>query len=124
MLTLLPNTKAFICAAPVDMRSSFDSLSGMIKSSLVQNPLSGDVFVFLSRRRDRMKVLLWELDGYVLYYKRLETGTFSWVQDLDLTKTCEISAVEFQLLLSSVNIKYDSRRFRSHTQKNPALRLV
>jgi len=71
MFSITPDTKAFICTTPVDMRASFDSLSGIVKSQLACNPLSGDLYVFFSRDRDRMKILLWQLDGFVLCYKRL-----------------------------------------------------
>ena len=75
MLNLTPNTKIFLCSQPVDMRKSFDGLSGMVHAFFGQNPLCGHMFVFLSRRKDRMKVLFWDLDGFVLYYKRLERGS-------------------------------------------------
>lgn len=125
MLNISPTSVAFICAEPIDMRSSFDSLSGMVKSHLNQNPLSGDLYVFFSRRRDRIKVLLWELDGFSLYYKRLERGTFGWIQDLDLSQqSCEISSDEFALLLSSVSIKKKAPQFRSRHEKKASLHLV
>ncbi len=123
MLTLSQNTKAYICAEPVDMRWSFDALSGMVKSQLGQNPLSGDLFVFLSKNRDRMKVLMWELDGFSLYYKRLEHGKFSWMQDLDLSKSCAISASHFELLLASVQCKNNSS-VRKSLHKKTSLHLV
>jgi hypothetical protein len=125
MLNISSTSVAFICAEPIDMRSSFDSLSGMVKSHLKQNPLSGDLYVFFSRRRDRIKVLLWELDGYSLYYKRLERGTFGWIQNLDLSKqSCEISSDEFALLLSSITIQKNAPHFRSHHEKKTSLHLV
>jgi len=58
------------------MRKSFDGLSGLVRSGLGMDPASGDVYVFLNRRRDRLKLLLWQGDGFALYYKRLERGTF------------------------------------------------
>jgi len=103
MLNLTPNTKIFLCSQPVDMRKSFDGLSGIIHSYFGQNPLSGHLFVFLSRRRDRMKVLFWNLDGFVLYYKRLERGTFSWILDSISSDNNEIDSNEFALLLSGLN---------------------
>lgn len=103
MLNPSPSTRAFICSEPIDMRSSFDSLSGLVRSYFDQNPLSGDMFVFFSRRRERIKVLFWDADGFVLYYKRLERGTFGWIHDLDLTGPCEIDASDFALLMASIN---------------------
>ena len=58
------------------MRKSFDGLSGLVRSELGRDPLSGDVFIFLNRRRTHIKLLVWDRSGFVLYYKRLEEGTF------------------------------------------------
>lgn len=62
--------------APTDMRKSFDGLSGLVRSEFREEPTSGDVFVFLNRRRDLIKVLYWERDGFALWAKRLERGRF------------------------------------------------
>jgi hypothetical protein len=85
------------------MRKSFDGLSGLVESHFGLNALSGFLFVFFSKRRDRMKVLAWEPDGFVLYYKRLERGSFAWVQKLDLNNGNEIYADDFALVLSGIN---------------------
>jgi transposase len=85
------------------MRLSFDGISGMVTSHFGLNPLCGHLFVFFSRRRDRMKILFWNLDGFVLYYKRLERGTFSWVHDFDLGPEKEILASDFALVLAGIN---------------------
>ena len=60
-----------------DMRKSFNGLSGLVRNELGRDPASGEVFVFLNRRRTLIKLLHWEAGGYVLYYKRLEQGTFT-----------------------------------------------
>jgi len=61
---------------PTDMRKGFDGLSGLIINKLGKNPIDGSVYIFINRRRDRMKLLVWQSNGFVLYYKRLESGTF------------------------------------------------
>jgi transposase len=66
----------FLCTLPTDMRKSFDTLAGLVQRELGQDPLSGDLFVFRSRRGDRLKLLWWDEDGYCLWYKRLEAGSF------------------------------------------------
>lgn len=76
MLSLPLPMRVFVSTAPVDMRRSFDGLALLVQQHLGQDPLSGDLFVFRSRRGDRVKMLYWQEDGYCLWYKRLELGTF------------------------------------------------
>jgi len=103
MLNLSSSTRVFICSNPIDMRASFDSLQGLIKSHFGRNPLCGHLFVFFSRRRDRMKVMFWDINGFALYYKRLETGTFTWVTELALSDGGEMGASEFSMILAGIN---------------------
>jgi transposase len=77
MLSLLPTVRIWLCLRPADMRKSFDGLAAMTRQILLQDPIaSGHLFVFVSRRADRIKVLWWDRDGYALLSKRLERGTF------------------------------------------------
>jgi transposase len=69
--------RIFWCTLPTDMRKSFDTLSGLVQKHLGQDPLSGDLFVFRSKRGDRIKLLYWDSDGLAIWYKRLEEGTFA-----------------------------------------------
>jgi transposase len=85
------------------MRYSFDGLSGLVTSHFGMNPLTGHIFVFFSRRRDRMKLLFWDSDGFALFYKRLEHGTYSWIRDLDLDQGGEIQASDFAMILTGIN---------------------
>jgi transposase len=64
--------RVFLCTQPTDMRKSFDGLLGMAREYLGQDPLSGHLFLFLNRRRDRVKILFWERDGLVIWYKNQE----------------------------------------------------
>jgi len=77
MLSLSLPGRVFLCTLPTDMRKSFDSLAGLIQQHLEQDPLSGDLFVFRSKRGDRVKLLYWDQDGLAIWYKRLEEGTFA-----------------------------------------------
>lgn len=77
MLSLSSSHTYYLYAAAVDMRKSFDGLCGLIRNQTVKNPASGEVFVFLNRSRNLIKLLHWEHGGFVLYYKRLEQGTFT-----------------------------------------------
>lgn len=76
MFPSLETTKIFLCREPVDMRKSYDMLSAMVTSRLGEDPLSGSLFVFLNRPRDRIKILYFEGGGYCIWMKRLEAGTF------------------------------------------------
>ncbi len=68
--------RVFLCTTPTNMSYSFDSLMGRAEEVFRQDPLSGHLFLFLNRRRDRIKVLFWDRDGLAIFYKRLERGTF------------------------------------------------
>ncbi len=76
MIAFGPSHRYFLYREPTDMRKSFDGLSGLVHSELGRDPLSGDVFIFLNRRRTHIKLLVWDRSGFVLYYTRLEEGTF------------------------------------------------
>ncbi len=75
MLSLPIQSHVDLCVTPTDMRKSFDGLCGLVQSVFDRNVLDGHLFLFLNRRRDRIKALFWERDGLVLWYKRLESGT-------------------------------------------------
>jgi transposase len=76
MLSWPPTVRIFLDAEPTDMRKGFDSLAHLVESALTLDPLSGHLFVFRSRRGDRIKILYWDRDGYAMWYKRLEKGSF------------------------------------------------
>jgi transposase len=76
VLTWAPGTKVFVCTTATDMRRGFDTLAQQAREFLGEDPLAGHLFVFGSRRGDRLKVLYWDADGLALWYKRLEEGTF------------------------------------------------
>ena len=102
--------RVFLYTRPTDMRKSFDGLQGLVREHLGQDPLSGHLFLFLSRRRDRVKMLLWERDGLVIWYKRLEVGSFQQLNPAACTGRSsgeagvELSATELALLLTGVDL--------------------
>jgi transposase len=78
MLTIPGNARLFLCQHPVNMRKSFEGLSALVEQLFPEELLTGALFIFLNRRRDHMKVLFWDNDGLVIWFKRLEKGTFTW----------------------------------------------
>ena len=78
MLTIPGNVRLFLCQHPVNMRKSFEGLSSIVEELFPEELLSGSFFIFLNRRKDHMKVLFWDKDGLVIWFKRLEKGSFAW----------------------------------------------
>lgn len=76
MLTLPPSAQVFVCTRPTDLRKSFDSLAGLVREFLGEDPLAGHLFVFANRRGYCLKLLWWDRDGFAIWYKRLEEGRF------------------------------------------------
>jgi transposase len=102
MLTLPASVRVF---GATDLRRSFDRLSAQVQEVLRQDPLSGHVFVFFNRQRNRVKLLVWERDGFWLLYKRLEAGTFAALE------RDEINARELYLLLEGIEVVRERRRY-------------
>jgi transposase len=78
MLTIPGNARLFLCGHPINMRKSFEGLSAAVEQLFPGELLSGAFFIFLNRRKDHMKVLFWDNDGLVIWFKRLEKGSFAW----------------------------------------------
>ena len=76
MLALPGSVRIFLCSGPTDMRKSYDSLAGVVRGLLKEDPLSGHLFVFYNRRKTLTKILYWDGNGYVIWQKRLSQGTF------------------------------------------------
>ena len=106
MLSWPPTVRIFLCSGATDMRKGFDSLAHLVESSLTLDPLSGHLFVFRSRRGDRMKILWWDRDGYCLWYKRLERGSFRFpaASPADESKGVEVKAADLMMILDGVDL--------------------
>jgi transposase len=117
MLTLALPNRIFVCTQPADMRRSFDGLAALVQQHLGCDPLGGDLFVFRSKRGDRVKLLYWNDDGYALWYKRLEEGTFPW-PTADGTRTpvgaygLTLRPAELAMLLDGIELSNVHRRRR------------
>lgn len=110
MLTLGLTGRLWLCVAPVDGRKSFDGLSGVITAQLNRDPCSGDLFVFKNKRGDRLKILAWQGDGFAMYLRRLERGTFAFPQS-DAVEV-SITATELALILGGIELGSVKRRPR------------
>lgn len=97
------------------MRKSFDGLQGLVEGKLKRRATSGEVFVFINKRRDRVKLLHWEAGGFVLYYKRLEKGTFE-LPDIN-GESCQIAWSELMLIIEGIRVQAIERRARFSLEK-------
>lgn len=105
MLSLPSSVRIFLCLTPADMRRSFDGLAAMASELIGEDPFSGHLFVFRNRHEDRVKVLYWDRDGYALWYKRLEKGTFRFPTSLRPgSSRVEIKASDLLMLLDGVDL--------------------
>jgi transposase len=110
MLSLPPSVRIFLCLVPADMRRSFDGLMLMVEKIVFQDPFSGHLFVFINKRKDRVKVLYWDGDGFAIWYKRLEAGSFRFAERG--AGAVEIEASRLMLILGGIDLAGASRQRR------------
>lgn len=103
MLTLPQPVRILLCTQPTDMRKGFDSLAALVREELGEDPLSGHLFVFRSRRGNRVKLLFWDRDGFCLVYKRLEEGVLRFPAAPANAGSVQVSAQELSLLLWGID---------------------
>jgi transposase len=113
MFSVPGHVKIFVALEPTDMRRGFPGLSGQVQSTLQQDPLRGHLFLFRNRRRDRIKILFWDGDGYAIYYKQLARGTFEIPVPQDPSApVVQIRASELSMLLDGIQLQGRKRRPR------------
>lgn len=112
MLTLPPGVRVFVATTRVDGRKGIDGLSALVRSQFGLDPLSGALFVFFSRRADRVRVLHWDRDGYVLITKRLEIGHFRTPWRSEPGGHVVVEAAELLLVLEGIDLAASTRRER------------
>lgn len=103
MLNFPPAVRIWLGAAPVDLRKSFDGLAEQVRQYLHNDPLSGHVFVFRNKRGDRVQLLYWDEDGFVIVYKRLEEGIFRWPALAAGQASVTLRAAELATLLDGID---------------------
>jgi len=113
MIHLPASVRVYLCLAPCDMRKSFDGLHALVRDHLELDPFAGHLVVFASRRRDRVKMLYWDRDGFAVWSKRLEEGTYAVpFADSPEERRREITAQELAALLSGIDLSQAQRRKR------------
>jgi transposase len=109
LLEVNSSTRYFLYTGNTDMRKGFDSLSGMVTSQMQFNALSKDVFVFVNRRHTQIKLLQWEGDGFAVYYKRLEKGSYTFPVSEQQQHYISLRETQLQMMLQGISMK---RRYR------------
>jgi transposase len=112
MFALSESLHYFLYSQPTDMRKSFDSLCQLVEMGMKRNPLSGEVFLFINRPRNRMKLLRWEFGGFILYYKRLESGTFELPGSVLESNCTVINWPELVMMVQGISLRHIQTRKR------------
>src|ERR1700729_1060132 len=112
IMIMLPSAvRIFLCTRPTDMRKSLDGLTGLVQERFGQDPLTGHLFLFLNRRRDRIKILYFDRDGLAIWYKRLEAGSFQMPQPVDRDGV-QLPPAQLAMLLSGIDLSTARQRKR------------
>ena len=112
MLSLSSAYRYYLYQGQAHMSNGFDGLSGLVRNALHRDPLNGDIFIFFNARGNQIKLLLWEGDGFAIYHKRLEKGTYELPKVNPLTQSMEIRSDELMLILKGISLQSVCRRKR------------
>src|SRR5271170_8193490 len=111
--TISHQLRIFLCTEPADMRKNFHGLNGLIRTSMMLNPLSGDLYVFRNQRGDRLKVIFWDCDGFAIWYKQLQRGTFRFPDLKNYSSAgLEIDHSTLRLILDGIDLSTIRRQYR------------
>jgi transposase len=108
----LSDVRIFVCLTPIKMQFSFDTLMGVAQKTFDQDPLSGHLFLFFNRKRDRIKILFWDVDGFCIWYKRLEVGAFQLPVATEGDHGVELNSRQLTQLLEGLDLRNGRRRRR------------
>lgn len=111
-VSFIDRYRYFVYRQCCDMRKGYDGLSGLVTNELKMDPLLGDVFIFFSRSHNRVKILHWQGDGFAIYSKRLEKGTFEIIKLNINSPSIEISADQLQFIMSGITLSSIKKRVR------------
>ena len=116
MIPVGPRSSIFLFTAPTDMRKAFDGLCGEIRRLEVSDPMSGHLFVFTNKRRDRLKILYWDRHGFWLFYKRLEEGRFQLPEHLDSGAAWQVAYEQLLMILEGIDLSARRRKRYADTK--------
>ena len=119
MLTFPAGTRLYLASEPADLRKSFNGLSMLVEHGFGRDTMKGDLFIFLNRRCNQVRILFWDRDGFCIVAKKLEQGVFCRVADVSGGSHAEIDAAQLALLLEGVEAKEvkRSKRYRAPSQE-------
>ena len=121
MLTLPSSVRLYVAVEPVDMRQGHDGLAGIVRAQWGLDLYAGHLFVFLGRKLDRCKILLWDRGGFVLYYKRLERGRFRTPAVRADGRTVQVDATTLAMMLDGIDVARVARPRRWEPQTNKGI---
>lgn len=119
MISLPHPVRVFLHSPPTDLRKGFDALCGLVISAFSQDPTSGHLFLFVNRRRDRIKILYWDRDGLAIWYKRLESGSFQIPAASTTAASIEVTSTQLSLILSGIDL-HSARQRKRYQRPTPA----
>jgi transposase len=112
MISLPHPVRVFLHTPATDLRKGFDALSGLVTTAFSQDPTAGHLFLFVNRRRDRLKILYWDRDGLAIWYKRLETGSFQIPTADREAVSIEMTPTQLSLILAGIDLRSARQRKR------------
>jgi transposase len=124
MISLPHPVRVFLYTPPTDLRKGFDALCGLVTTAFAQDPTSGHLFLFVNRRRDRLKILYWDRDGLAIWYKRLEKGLFQLPTVGPNAVSIEVSPIQLILILSGIDLRSARQRKRYQRPMPPAAKSI
>jgi transposase len=112
MFGLTISHRYYLYSLPTDMRKGFNGLSGLVQNELFQSPGNGSVYIFINKARDKIKLLHWNGSSFILYYKRLESGTFELPHYDEQVKSISLTYSQLVLLIDGISITNITKRMR------------
>ena len=115
-MTLPPNVSILISRQPINMQKSFDGLIAIVRSVLHVDPANGALFVFFNKKRNKIKILYWDHDGFALWYKRLETGTFRLPKITKNAMSVPVTRAQLGMLLEGIELN-NAKQYKRYSKK-------